>query len=93
LVDLIWNFILMAMPYGEQERLYKAYRESIEQTVETERLQDFLIQWLITRKRSDNLNMNGRSTKIGKNTVYDGYKVFFSNLVTELGGIDAWERA
>lgn len=35
----------------------------------------------------------GRSTKIGKNTVYDGYKVFFSDLVTELGGIDAWERA
>ena len=51
----------MAMPYGEQERLYKAYWESIEQTVETERLQDFLIQWLITRKRSDNLNMNERA--------------------------------
>lgn len=88
-VDLIRNFILMAMPYGEQERLYKAYWQPIEQAVGTERLQDFLLHWLIMRRQSDHLNLNGRSSKLTKRTIYEGYKAFFDDLCTDAGGIDA----
>lgn len=87
-VDLIRNFILMAMPYGEQERLYKTYWRPIEEAVGSERLQDFMLQWLIIRKRSDNLHQNGRSAKLSKRTIYDGYKTFFGDLCAELGGVD-----
>lgn len=87
-VDLIRNYILMAMPYGEQERLYKAYWQPIEEAVGSKRLQDFMLQWIIARRRSDNLNLNGRSAKLTKRTMYVGYKAFFEDLCTELGGID-----
>lgn len=83
--DLVRNFILMALPYGEQERLYMRYWKPLEDAVGLDRLQDFMLNWLVMRRQSDSFSRNGKAGKLTKKTVYEGYRHFFADICSQLG--------
>lgn len=84
-VDLVRNFILMALPYDEQERIYTKYWKPIEQTVGLSRLQDFILNWLVMKRQTDNFSRNGRAGKLTVKTLYEGYRHFFTDICSQIG--------
>ena len=77
--DLLRNYLLMDLPYDEQEFLYKKYWMQIEKNVGVSKIEAFMIHYLIMRKKSDSVTIHkGRNNlHINKETLYDAYKINF----------------
>ncbi len=75
--DLLRNYLLMDLPHSKQEHLYKKYWSSIEKQVGNKQMDSFTVDYLIMKRKSDSINLNRRSSKVNKNTLYDCYKIYF----------------
>ena len=76
--DLLRNYLLMALPRSTQERLYKKYWAKIQKNVGTKMMEQYMVHYLIMKRKSDSINLHQRSSKINKNNLYDSYKLYFS---------------
>ena len=76
--DLIRNYLLMALDYDCQEDLYKKYWLQIELLLHTtEIVEKFIIQYLITKRKSDSLLHNNEKKRLSKNNLYFSFKKYF----------------
>ncbi len=76
--DLLRNYLLMALPRSTQERLYKKYWARIQKNVGANLMEQYMVHYLIMKRKSDSINLHHRSSKINKNNLYDSYKLFFT---------------
>ncbi|MBQ6130919.1 MAG: DUF262 domain-containing protein [Selenomonadaceae bacterium] len=76
--DLIRNFLLMPLEYDEQEKLYKSYWLEIENLLRPSgNVENFLIQYLITKRKSDAV-METKKQRLSPRNLYVVFKDFFS---------------
>ena len=82
--DLIRNFLLMPLAYDEQETLYKNYWLKIEELLRSNNVENFLIQYLITKRRTDTV-MKTKKQRLSSRNLY----VVFKNYFKEFGNTEA----
>jgi hypothetical protein len=85
-VDLLRNYLLMALPYEAQKRLYDQYWYPIEERVHSEDPENmvrFFIDYLIYVKKSDAIVLHGRRRHINKRNLYTAFKQHFHALFGE----------
>lgn len=76
--DLIRNFLLMPLTYNEQEKLYKNYWLKIEELLRpSDNVENFLIQYLITKRRSDSVTET-KKQRLSKRNLYVVFKDYFA---------------
>ena len=76
--DLIRNYLLMSLDYETQENLYKKYWLEIEKLLHTsENIENFMVQYLITKRRSNSIAKNGKNVHLTKNILYYSFKRYF----------------
>lgn len=76
--DLIRNYLLMALDYTAQENLYKKYWLQIELLLRsTDAVENFMIQYLITKRRSTSIPYEKKKTNLSKNNLYNFFKEYF----------------
>jgi uncharacterized protein with ParB-like and HNH nuclease domain len=76
--DLIRNYLLMSLDYDCQEDLYKKYWLQIELLLRsTEVVERFIVQYLITKRRSDSLLHSNKKKRLSKNILYFSFKKYF----------------
>ncbi len=81
--DLIRNFLLMPLDYKEQEELYKKYWLEIENLLRpSDNVENFLVQYLITKRKSDSVQETKKQRLNSKN-LYDTFKKFFDKNFSE----------
>jgi len=76
--DLLRNYLLMALPHDTQEKLYKKYWAKIQQNVGAKMMEQYMVHYLIMKRKSDSINLRHRSSKINKNNLYECYKLYFT---------------
>ena len=75
--DLIRNFLLMPLAYDEQQELYKKYWLEIEKLLRASKnVENFLIQYLIARRKSDSVQET-KKQRLSSRNLYDTFKKFF----------------
>lgn len=78
-VDLIRNYLLMALDYSSQEILYKNYWLQVELLLKSSNaVENFMVQYLITKRRSDSIS-DEKKSRLSKNNLYYSFKKFFDN--------------
>ena len=76
--DLLRNYLLMALSHTVQEKLYKKYWAKIQNNVGAKMMEQYMVHYLIMKRKSDSINLRHRSSKINKNNLYDSYKLYFT---------------
>ena len=79
-VDLLRNFFLMQFAHKEQTELYEKYWSKIEDLIGTDRMEQFFVDFLVFRKRSDSLMISGRRSHINERTLYIAFKDYYTAL-------------
>lgn len=79
-VDLLRNYFLMQFDHKKQTELYENYWSRIEDAIGTERMEQFFVDFLVFRKRSDAITINGRRNHINENSLYIAFKDYYAAL-------------
>ena len=79
-VDLLRNYFLMQFAHDAQTKLYEDYWSRIEDTVGVDRMEQFFVDFLVFRKRSDAITINGRRSHINERNLYIAFKDYYSSL-------------
>lgn len=79
-VDLLRNFFLMQFSHDVQTRLYEDYWYEIEGSIGVDRMEQFFVDFLVFRKRSDSININGRRSHVTEKSLYIAFKDYYSAL-------------
>lgn len=79
-VDLLRNYFLMQFSYDTQTKLYEDYWSKIEDNVGVDRMEQLFIDYLVFKKRSDAININGRRNHITERTLYIAFKDHYNGL-------------
>lgn len=78
--DLIRNYLLMPLDYEIQQNFYKKYWFEIEKLLRTsDNIEEFLVQYLITKRKSNSVGKNGKSLQLTKNILYYSFKRYFED--------------
>lgn len=75
--DLLRNYLLMDLTHSKQEKLYKQYWSQIEKNVGLKQMELYMVHYLIMKRKSDSIHIRRRSSKVGKGTLYDCFKIYF----------------
>ena len=76
--DLIRNFLLMPLlQQNRQEELYEKYWLYIEQLIQSNNMEMFTLQYLITKRRSNSVYQNDKKLQLTKNNLYRSFKEYF----------------
>lgn len=86
--DLLRNYLLMALTHKEQNHLYKNYWSQIEKNVGTKQMEQYAVHYLIMKRKSDSINLNKRSAKVNRSTLYDCFKIYFPPENKQNGGTE-----
>ncbi len=81
-VDLLRNYFLMRFPYEQQKELYDNYWSKIEDLIGEERMNSFFTDYLLFRRRTYAISVNGRRRKIVGKWLYDCFKAYY-NLISQ----------
>lgn len=87
-VDLLRNYFLMQFGYEQQTRLYEEYWSQVEDAVGVDRMEQFFVDYLVFKKRSDAITINGRRNHINERNLYVAFKEHYASLE----GTDSYER-
>ena len=79
-VDLLRNYFLMQFDFNRQTELYENYWCQIEDLIGTDRMEQFFVDYLIFRKRSDSITINGRRNHVNENFLYIAFKDYYAGL-------------
>lgn len=82
-VDLLRNHLLMQFSYDKQTKLYEDYWERIEDNVGSENMVYFFIDYLIYKKHSDSVQVNGKRSHINEKTLFIAFTDYYHNILTE----------
>lgn len=80
--DLIRNYLIMELDYDAQEILYKEYWLRIELLLKSsDAVENFIVQYLITKRRSDSIS-DEKKSRLSKNNLYYSFKQYFEDNYT-----------
>ena len=79
-VDLLRNYFLMQFGHEEQTQLYDMYWSKIEDAIGVDRMEQFFVDFLVFKKRSDALMLNGRRSHINERNLYYAFKDYYLSL-------------
>ena len=74
--DLLRNYLLMDLTHSKQERLYKKYWSQIEKNVGANLMEQYMVHYLIMKRKTDSINLHRRSARINKSNLYECYKMY-----------------
>lgn len=77
--DLLRNYLLMSLEYEKQEEFYKKYWLQIEKLLGSENIEQFMIYYLMLKKKSDSIIQKGKKAKITSKNLYYSYKQIFQD--------------
>jgi len=77
--DLLRNYLLMSLSYEKQQEMYKRYWLEIERMLGSEYIEDFMTYYLILKKKSDSVQIDGKRAHINPNNLYKSYKLYLSD--------------
>ena len=80
--DILRNYLLMQIPYKEQVRLYNTYWLPMEEMVTIDEIQDFVASYVVTKRMSDEININGKRWKVNSGNICSTFRAAFSDLET-----------
>lgn len=78
--DLLRNYLLMSLEYKDQEDLYQNYWMRIEELINSENMEQFLVDYLILKRKSNDLTENGRKSKITSKNLYYAFRKQFRQI-------------
>lgn len=78
-VDLLRNYLLMPLPYEKQKELYKNYWHNVEKNVKPENMGTFFVDYLIYKRRSDAVEIEGRKAHINGDNLYAAFKKYYEH--------------
>lgn len=78
--DLLRNYLLMALDYKTQERMYREYWAKIEEMVGAENMEMFMLHYLLLKTKSRNIQIGGKQGSLSSSTLYYAFKKYFSNI-------------
>lgn len=78
--DLLRNYLLMSLAYKDQEFLYQNYWMRIEELIKSENMEQFLVDYLILKRKSNDLTENGKKSKITSKNLYYAFRKQFSQI-------------
>lgn len=78
-VDLLRNYFLMQFNHEQQTTLYNDFWFQIENIVGVDNMEQFFVDYLVFKKRSDAININMRRSHINEKTLYTAFKLHYSN--------------
>lgn len=79
-VDLLRNYFLMQFSHKQQTELYEDYWNKIEDNVGVDNMEQFFVDYLIFKKRSDSISINGRRAHINDRNLYIAFKDYYLSL-------------
>ena len=79
-VDLLRNYFLMQFAHAEQTKLYEEYWSKIEDAIGVDRMEQFFVDFLVFKKRSDSIMINGRRSHINERSLYTAFKDYYNSL-------------
>jgi len=82
-VDLLRNYFLMQFSHQQQTDLYDLYWNKVEENVGVDNMQQFFVDYLVFRKRSDAISINGRRAHITDKNLYTAFKDYYMSLHAE----------
>ena len=82
-VDLLRNFFLMQFAHKEQTDLYDKYWSKIEDIIGTDRMEQYFVDFLVFKKRSDAIIINGKRSHINERNLYIAFKDYYKSLPYE----------
>jgi uncharacterized protein with ParB-like and HNH nuclease domain len=80
-VDLLRNYFLMQFPHEQQSELYENFWSKIEDSVGVDHMEQFFVDYLIFKRRSDSISIGGRRAHINEKNLYVAFKDYYNNLV------------
>ena len=78
--DLLRNYLLMALDYDTQEKLYIKYWLEMEEMLGTDNMERFMMYYLIMKKKSNALTKDDKASRINTNNLYYAFKKEYSNI-------------
>lgn len=72
--DLLRNYLLMALEYNEQERLYTKYWLEMEDILGSENMERFLLYYLIMQKKTTIITKDDKVSRVSTNNLYYAFK-------------------
>ena len=72
--DLLRNYLLMSLDYTEQERLYNLYWHEIENMIGSDKMEQFMVHFLVYKKESSAITKNGKQVKVSAKNLYYAFK-------------------
>lgn len=76
--DLLRNYLLMDLPYQTQSTFYNNYWKRIEKQVGSRRMEQFMVHYLIMKRKTDSVQIRKRSGRINKSNLYECYRQYYS---------------
>lgn len=80
-VDLLRNYLLMQFDHSIQTDLYEKYWSQIEDSIGVNHMEQFFVDYLIFKKRSDSITINGRRNHITERSLYVAFKDYYLNIL------------
>lgn len=77
--DLLRNYLLMSLSYEKQQELYKKYWLVIERMLGNEQIEPFMTYYIILKKKSDALSIDGKRAHINSVNLYRSYKMWITD--------------
>ncbi|MCQ2467694.1 MAG: DUF262 domain-containing HNH endonuclease family protein [Clostridia bacterium] len=74
--DLLRNYLLMSLDYDKQQDLYRRYWVQIEKMLGNDQIEAFMTYYLILKKKSDAINLDGKRAHINSGNLYRAYKLY-----------------
>lgn len=79
-VDLLRNYFLMQFAHDVQTRLYEDYWSQVEDAIGVDRMEQFFVDYLVFKRRSDSITINGRRNHINERNLYTAFKDYYALL-------------
>ncbi len=91
-VDLLRNYFLMRFSHKEQTALYDDYWSQIEDAIGLEEMVQFFVDYMIFKRRSDSVLVNGRRQHMTEGKLYSQFKDYFRDYRKDIPAEQAYEK-
>ena len=74
--DLLRNYLLMPLNYEKQKELYTKYWLKIEQMIGSDKMEQYLIYYLIFKRKTDSISFLSKKSRINDSNLYISFKKY-----------------
>ena len=82
-VDLLRNYMLMQFNHETQTKLYDDYWSKIEDAIGVDTMEQFFADFLVYKRRSDAITINGRKMHVNERNLYVSFKDYYATFSNE----------